>query len=413
MSLPDATLTGFSVAFGCGLLIGIERERVKGIGPQRRFVGVRSFVLVSLLAALAQTLDHALVVVGAVLVLVLSAIAHWRRRSDDPGITSELALFISYLLGVCALSHPALAAGTAVVVATMLNLRAPLHHFARVTIKTEELRDVLTLAGAALIVWPLLPDGANPWLLGANPRRMWGLVLAIMSLQGVAHIALRLTGPALGLALTGVASGFVSSTATTAAMGQRFRTDPTLLGAYVAAALLSNIATFLMLAVVVLTIAPDQMALLAPSFGCGLLATVLVSAAGLRAAHDTPRHAPPARGHAFSVPQALLFSLILSSATAIVTYAHAYLGSTAATVGAVLAGLVDSHAALGSVLALSASGVLAPSAVLGTALLVLTANTGSKLLAAALGGGRPFFVRTAGGLLVILAAAWLPYWWQA
>jgi len=39
---------------GCGLLIGAERERSKGSGPGRTFVGVRSFALVALTGALAQ-----------------------------------------------------------------------------------------------------------------------------------------------------------------------------------------------------------------------------------------------------------------------------------------------------------------------------------------------------------------------
>ena len=37
----DINLTGFLVALGAGLLIGIERERRKGTGPQRALAGVR------------------------------------------------------------------------------------------------------------------------------------------------------------------------------------------------------------------------------------------------------------------------------------------------------------------------------------------------------------------------------------
>ena len=407
MLFPTNYLTGLGVALGCGLLIGVERERSKGSGPTRAFVGVRSFALVSLTGGLSQCLSPALVALGALLVLTLSAISHWRDRSDDPGITTELALFLAYLLGVTAIDKPSLSAGAAVIIAALLNLRGPLHHFIRVTLKSGELRDGLLLAGAALVVWPLLPDAANSWLLGANPRRMWGLVLVIMSLQAAAHIALRAAGPRMGLALTGLASGFVSSTATIAAMGQRYRREPPLLDACAAAALLSNLATYLLLTVVVLTIAPGQLPHLAPALASAALVTLAVTARQLRAAPSGQPHRTRIE-HAFSVRQALAFAAVLSAATALVAYAHTYLGPAAAIAGAMLAALVDVHAAASSILSLGGSGALAPAPLQLAFLMALSTNTASKLAATA-AGGRPFARAVAPGLVLILLAAWLPY----
>jgi uncharacterized membrane protein (DUF4010 family) len=409
MLLTANDLTGLGVALGCGLLIGAERERSKGSGPGRAFVGVRSFALVALTGALAQCLSSTLVAVSALLVMALSVVSHWRDRSDDPGVTTELSLFLVFLLGVNAIDNPAVSAGASVIVAALLNLRGPLHHFIRVTLKSGELRDALILAGAALVVWPLLPDQANVWLLGANPRRMWGLVLLIMCLQAFAHIALRIIGPRMGLPLSGLASGFVSSTATTVAMGQRYRREPSLLGACAAAAMLSNVATYLLLVVVILAIAPSQLPHLAPALGCALLATLVIAAYRLHAAQrSAPRRSRT--GRAFSIRQALLFAAILSAATALVAYAHAYLGPAAARLGAMLAALVDVHAAASSIVSLAGSGALPPPELRLTFLLALSANTGSKLVAAALSGGRPYFKLVAPGLLLILLAAWLPVW---
>ena len=59
-----------------------------------------------------------------VLVLVLSGVAYRRSQNvnqpRDPGLTTELALFITYLMGVLAVVQPALGAGAAVVVAVLL-----------------------------------------------------------------------------------------------------------------------------------------------------------------------------------------------------------------------------------------------------------------------------------------------------
>ena len=41
----------FSVAIGIGLLIGLERERSKGEGLARRPAGIRTFALLTLVAA--------------------------------------------------------------------------------------------------------------------------------------------------------------------------------------------------------------------------------------------------------------------------------------------------------------------------------------------------------------------------
>jgi uncharacterized membrane protein (DUF4010 family) len=392
------------------LLIGIERERRKGSGPTRSYAGVRSFALASMLGALAQVLGGALVIIAGVLILVLSAISHGRDRSTDPGITTELALFLSFLLGVNAVNDPQLSAASAVIIALMLNLRMPLHHFARVSLRTSELRDALILAGAALVVYPALPDAASNWLLGTNPRRLWGLVILIMSLQAGAHVALRSAGSRLGLAVSGFASGFVSSTATTAAMGTRCRHDPALLHACVSGALLSNIATFLLLLIVTMTIAPALLPQVAASLGCGFLAAGAVSGVSLLGQGGAAAVQAPVSGRAFSIKQALAFALMLSAATGAVAYANAYLGQTAAQMGAAIAGLADVHAASGSVLSLAGSGVLAPRDALFAILLALSSNTFSKLVAAALSGGAVFAARVGIGLAVILLAAWAPYW---
>ena len=48
-----AALAVLASALGCGLLMGIERERRKGSGPHRALAGVRSFTLASLSGAAA------------------------------------------------------------------------------------------------------------------------------------------------------------------------------------------------------------------------------------------------------------------------------------------------------------------------------------------------------------------------
>ena len=410
-------LLGFGVALGCGLLIGIERERRKGRGPARALAGVRTFTLAALCGSVAQSLGQPLLVAaGGVLVLLLAVIGylHERRRpalTADPGVTTEIALFVTFLLGVTAVDRPALAAGAAVVVALLLAARSRLHRFATVVLTADELRDALLLAAAALVILPLIPAAPTAWLGGVDPRRLWGLVVLLMALQAAGHVALRAAGPRLGLALSGLASGFVSSTATFAAMGARARADAALLPSCVSGALCSNIATMVQLALVAAAVHPLALPVIAPSLGSGAIVAGGTALLSLRSQPIAARADPP-HGHAFSISAALVFALLLSAVTAAVSLVTARYGRTAVDLGAAMAGFVDVHAAAASVFSLAAGGAISSTDVLFPLLLAFTANTVSKLVAAWAAGGTPYAVRVAVGLLALAAAVWAPWCWR-
>jgi uncharacterized membrane protein (DUF4010 family) len=76
----------------------------------------------------------------------------------------------------------------------------------------------------------------------------------MMGLQAVGYVASRLAGPRYGLPLAGLASGFVSSTATVASMGARCRSQEQWLSDCRLAAWSSCLATNVQLVLVMLTI---------------------------------------------------------------------------------------------------------------------------------------------------------------
>ena len=87
-----AALAVLASALGCGLLMGIERERRKGSGPHRALAGVRSFTLASLTgAAAALSGSVALLGAGAAFVAALGVVAYARDRSENPGVATEIA----------------------------------------------------------------------------------------------------------------------------------------------------------------------------------------------------------------------------------------------------------------------------------------------------------------------------------
>lgn len=412
--IAENVLLGLAAALGAGLLIGIERERRKGTGPNRALAGVRTFTLSALAGAVAQLTGYqVLVIAGAALLVVLAGIGYRRQRSRDPGVTTEVALFVTYVIGVIAMSSPSLAAGAAVVVTALLASRGSLHRFSVEVLSQAELRDGLVFCGAALVMLPLLPDQGVSWLPAVNPRRFWGLVVLFMGLQAAGYVALRGVGPRLGLALSGLASGFVSSTATIAALGVRAREAPELRSACVSGALCSTVATVLLLAVVAATVSRDGLRLLGPSLAAGLTAAVAAAVASLRHRPGKAPHTAP-RGHAFNLLYAVGFALLLSALTVAMAYMTNRFGLLAVSLGAALAGFFDVHAAAASALSVAAtSAPLAPAELVIAVLLAVTTNTASKLVAALSAGGLAYGVRVAAGLILVVVAMWAPVPWLA
>lgn len=410
--IAENVLLGLAAALGAGFLVGIERERRKGTGSHRALAGVRTFTLTALAGAGTQLTGHrVLVTAGAALLVVLAGIRYWRERSRDPGITTEIALFVTYVIGVIAISSPSLAAGAAVVVTALLASRGSLHRFSVEVLSQAELRDGLVFCGAALVILPLLPDQGATWLPAVNPRRLWGLVVLFMGLQAAGYVALRAAGPRLGLALSGLASGFVSSTATIAVLGARAREAPELRSACVSGALCSTVATVLLLAVVAATVSPHGLRLLGPLLIAGLTAAVAAAAASLRRRPGKAPNAVP-RGRAFNLWYALSFAVLLSTLTAAMAYMTNRFGQLAVSLGTALAGFFDVHAAAASALAVTAAtSPLPPPAVMTAVLMAVTTNTVSKLVAAVSGGGLAYGVRVAAGLILVVLAMWAPLLW--
>jgi uncharacterized membrane protein YhiD involved in acid resistance len=82
--MPETVWFNFAVALALGLLIGVERERSKGEGPNRRSAGVRTFALTSLLGALAIYLGGiTLLAVASGAVAGLVGLSYFRNQNDD------------------------------------------------------------------------------------------------------------------------------------------------------------------------------------------------------------------------------------------------------------------------------------------------------------------------------------------
>ena len=404
---PPPLLLNLAVALGIGLLIGAERERRKGKGPARAPAGIRTFSVASLAGATSVMVGGALVLAVTVAgVAALTVIAYFRSRDDDPGLTTEIALVLTALLGGLAMHQPALAAGVAVALAALLAARAPLHHFVRSVLTEGEVRDALVFAGATLVVLPLLPNQAMGPYDALNPRSIWIVVILVMAISAAGYVVVRLLGARFGLPIAGFASGFISSAATIGAMGTRVQKSPGVITAAVAGAALSTVATIVLMSLVLAATSIATLRALSIPLIC---AGVAAAAYGIGFTIRTLREKElpdPQPGQAFSLPVALIFALTLAAMLIASAALRDWFGETGVIVGAAAAGFVDTHSAAIAVASLVASGKMTAADAVFPVLAALSTNTISKIAFAWSSGSRSFALRLIPGLILVVGAAW-------
>jgi uncharacterized membrane protein (DUF4010 family) len=407
--MPEIKLEylNFAVALGVGILIGAERERRKGEGPSRGPAGIRTFAVTSVAGAVAFTLgSELLLAIVTAAISGLTAVAYWRTPSEDPGLTSEIALISTVLLGGLATQQPGLAAGLGVTLAILLAARTPIHHFVRSVLTQTEVADALMFAAATLVVLPLMPDRPIGPYAALNLYKMWIVVILVMGIGGLGYVATRSLGPRFGLPITGVASGFISSTATIAAMGARVGKNHAVLKPAIAGAVLSTIATVIQLALVLAAVSPATLRAMAPALSFAAIAAVIYGAAFTIGALREATATEGPEGHAFSLGAGLAFTFLLSAVLVATAALQHFLGENGVVMAAAMAGFVDTHSAAISVASLVAAGKINPSDAIIPVLAGLSTNTVSKMILAVASGGRSFALRVIPGLIFVLIAAW-------
>lgn len=409
--LIDSTLwLNLAVSLGIGLLVGAERERSKGLDPERSLAGIRTFTLASMLGAVSTMINFWLLLASVVCVTVFAAIAYVVRGDKHPGLTTEVALVFTVILGSLAITTPSLAASLAVTVAILLSAKEPIHGFVRGTVTKDELNDFLILAAATLIVLPLVPSELIGPFDAINPRNLWLIVILVMFISALGHLALRLLGGRIGLPIVGLVSGFISSVATIGTMGERAKEMPALMRSAVAGAVLSSLATILQLTLLLAAIhRPTLQALAAPLIFGGVSIAIYGFVITLSSFHKSSSEiSKPSRS--FSVKTALILAAAIAVSLIASAGLNTWFGQAGLVVASAVAGLADAHAPIISVASLAAAGKLSTLNAVVPILLAFSVNAFSKAVAAFIGGGKAFAMQVIPSLIVQVSAVWLGWW---
>jgi uncharacterized membrane protein (DUF4010 family) len=385
-------LSAVLTALGVGLMIGMVRERQHF----ETFAGVRTHALTALASVLATHLGMPVLVLLLLSVASLVALAYWRNSKQDHGITGEVALMLTALLGAVAVTQPALASGLGALTAALLYAKSPLHRFSREVLSEEEVHDGLILLASALVILPLLPDKAIDPFGVLNPAKLWRLVVLVMLVGALGHICLRLVGTRWGLPLAGFFAGYVSSTAATLNFAQTARRSPELAGPSLSGALLSNAASISLFIPVLMAIALE--------IGVAICVLVVISLFGLRRSSAALPESSLAQKrmfriqHAFGLVAAIASILLLSAALS------QWLGPSWAVAVTLLAAAAELHAALVGIGQLVQSGALSAEQSRWALLGLLVVSSTAKTVIAWVSGGRGFALRFAASMAAMIAA---------
>jgi len=400
-------MAGAAAALGIGMLVGLERERHKGQGDSRACAGLRTFAVTALLGYAAMQVGGGLLVgIVALGLALLVTVAYWRSLSDDPGVTSEVALFAVLVLGALCSTAPQLAIAIGVVIAGLLTYRQKLHHFANTQLTEAEMSDGLVLLVTALVVLPLTPDRFMGPYAAINLRTICTLTVLLMAVGAVGHIAVRALGTRYGYAISAIASGFASSTVTIAAMGHIAVKEPANIKVLSAAAILSNLATVIQVGLILGAVDPGLLRNMRVPLLFGVVATALYGVCLMFTAPTGVASEPIKVGGAFNLKLALVVTLTMTGITLVSSAMLSHFGQVGVMLTATLTGFADAHSSTASIASLAKAGLLPFDAVAGPALIAVSSNSLSKCLVAWVSGGRRFAAYVIPGQVLLTLAMW-------
>lgn len=411
-------LLDLTVALAVGLLIGTERGwSARDIDDSHLAAGIRTFGLTGLLGGMAALFGEQLGLAAWIVLLLvfgLLLVAGYigdLYSSGEQGMTSEIAMLLTFLLGSLALTeeHQVLAAAGAVVVALLLSLKDVLHNMLR-RLTANELFGALKLLFISVVLLPVLPNrGYGPWQ-AFNPYATWWMVVLIAAIGFAAYMATRLVGTRHGLLLTALLGGMVSSTAMTLTLSRLHRDAR--LHRLLACGLLATSA--LMFPRVLL-----EVGLINPALLSGLLwpmgAATLIYVGGAflhyrGSGRELVEGGEPLLRNPCELGPALRFAALLVLILFLVEAGQHWLGDAGVYLVALLAGLSDVDAITLSLARNAQNGLAEQVAVRGIFLAALSNSLVKGILIAMIGGSRLARLTLpvmAAGLLGGLATLWL------
>ena len=343
----------FGVSLLLGAMLGMEREFIQQKEGSQDFAGIRTFSLIALLGSVAAFLESAFDVLPIALsfggLILLTTVSYWgtlMRREEKAGITTEVAVMLTFLFGVLVMGDQGkITIALAVLTSLLLALKGRLHGVIR-RMSDGDLRVTLQFALVAAVILPLLPDRAIDPLGLLNPFQVWLMVVLVSGIGFSGYVLMKVLGPSRGINLTGVLGGLASSTATTISFSSASRENPALSSYYAQALILASSMMIPRVLLLVLVIHPPLLRVVSIP-----LVTMLVSGLGItfflqrkNSTRTNDLEYPVKLTHPLKLSTAIKFGLIFAVVLIVLEFAQEAFGSVGVYFASATAGLVNMNA---------------------------------------------------------------------
>jgi len=212
-------LITLGIAFGLGLLVGLQREK-----SDHEMAGVRTFTLISILGVIAGFLTRDfenpfLLPMFGISITALMVMANYLKAKKEPkttvGLTTEVAVLLMFAIGsYLVLGDRIIAVVVGASLAVLLYIKETLHNFID-NLKDKDLSAIMTFVGISLVILPILPNETYGPLDVLNPHDIWLMVILIVGISILGYFVYKWVGKKAGMISNGVLGGVISSTATT------------------------------------------------------------------------------------------------------------------------------------------------------------------------------------------------------
>tara|TARA_R110000824_G_scaffold6103_2_gene28069 strand:+ start:1906 stop:3198 length:1293 start_codon:yes stop_codon:yes gene_type:complete len=355
-----------AIALAAGLLIGVERGwTMRAEHKGARVAGIRTFGLIAglggLVALIAQSLNLIMAAILLAGIVIMLAFSHAKtiHEPDGRSITNFVVSLLTLCLGLVAGSgYPALAMAGAAITTGLLSMRSELHGFLG-KLGSTDINVMIRFALIALAVLPFLPDRDFGPYDAFNLQQLWFVVILVTGLSFAGYVANRIFGEDHGTVVTAVIGGAYSSTAVTASLAQRLRSEDSnrrTLSAGIALASSVMYIRVLLLTFILADFAfiPLAMILTPAALVAGIIGLLLLRRSGAAKTDASIETGNPVR-----LLPAFFFALTVAAMSLAARWAEAKFGSSGIAILVLIMGSLDVDAAIITLGALPTGTILA------------------------------------------------------
>lgn len=335
----------FIVALALGFLIGLERESSGSAYKSRVFAGVRTYTIISLFGfgcGWLYKIDITVVLpVGLISVTALVLIGYLAKLKEEHyGWTSEIAAVLTYIIGALTiLADVWVPLALGIITTLLLSEKSDLEKYVEKLDKSEFLA-VLKFLLVTLIILPALPDKEYT-KYQLNPYKIWLIVVFVSTLGFIGYFLIKKFGGRVGLWVSGIMGGIVSSTAVTIAVARIAEKDPSKNKSALQASLLASSVMYVRILFLIWLINPSFIAALWWKL-CALTLVGIVLSFGIKEKRkEKTDNAGSTLQNPFEIRPALMFAALFVILSVLTVVVKNYFGDSGLISLSAITGVTD------------------------------------------------------------------------